>query len=122
MDTFPKGDKLSDLGIKNKRASPNFAFSVGYGCIVPRASQRPQNRRLKHLYKRIESRAFCFFMILLKMYNIHVIIKIGNNIKRLQLSGLGKSADFYDYDYNMRVLKTLFPLFDIKKNHEIVVW
>ena len=33
-----------------------FAFSVGYGSIVPRASQRPQNRRLKHLYKRIESR------------------------------------------------------------------
>ena len=45
MDTFPKGDKLSDLGIKNKKASPNFAFSVGYGSIVPRASQRPQNRR-----------------------------------------------------------------------------
>ena len=45
MDTFPKGDKLSDLGIKNKKASPNFAFSVGYGSIVPRGSQRSQNRR-----------------------------------------------------------------------------
>ena len=33
-----------------------FAFSVGYGSIVPRGRQRPQNRRLKHLYKRIESR------------------------------------------------------------------
>ena len=45
MDTFPKGDKLSDLGIKNKKTSPNFAFSVGYGSIVPRGSQRSQNRR-----------------------------------------------------------------------------
>ena len=26
-----------------------FAFSVGYGSIVPRGRQRPQNRRLKHL-------------------------------------------------------------------------
>ena len=25
-----------------------FAFSVGYGSIVPRGRQRPQNRRLKH--------------------------------------------------------------------------
>ena len=38
------------------KESPNFAFSVGYGSIVPRGRQRPQNRRLKHLYKRIESR------------------------------------------------------------------
>ena len=34
----------------------NLSFSVGYGSIVPRGRQRPQNRRLKHLYKRIESR------------------------------------------------------------------
>ena len=30
-----------------------FAFSVGYGSIGLRRSQRPQNRRLKHLYKRL---------------------------------------------------------------------
>ena len=33
-----------------------FAFSVGYGSIVPRGRQRSQNRRLKHLYKDFESR------------------------------------------------------------------
>ena len=38
-------------------SSPSeFAFSVGYGSIVPRGRQRPQNRRLKHQYKQIESR------------------------------------------------------------------
>ena len=34
----------------------NLLFRVGYGSIVPRGSQRPQNRRRKQLYKRIESR------------------------------------------------------------------
>lgn len=33
-----------------------FAFSVGYGSIVPRGSQRPQNRRLKHPYKDFQGR------------------------------------------------------------------
>ena len=34
----------------------NLPFRSGYGSIAPRASQRPQNRRLKHPYKDSESR------------------------------------------------------------------
>ena len=35
-------------------------FRSGYGSIVPRGRQRPQNRRLKHPYKRFESRVRYF--------------------------------------------------------------
>lgn len=34
----------------------NLPFRGGYGSIVPRGRQRPQNRCLKHLYKRVEIR------------------------------------------------------------------
>ena len=60
----PLGDRLplfrrawlSTIGFCRSLHLLNLPFRSGYGSIVPRGRQRPQNRRLKHLYKRIESR------------------------------------------------------------------
>ena len=51
----------------------NLLFRSGYGSIVPRGRQRPQNRRLKHSLKRIMSRVRNFPCSVLLLYMRHFV-------------------------------------------------
>ena len=53
---FCRRARPSFIGFYRSLHLLNLPFRSGYGSIGLRGRQRPQNRRLKHLYKRIESR------------------------------------------------------------------
>mgnify|MGYP001864644131 CR=1 FL=1 len=72
---------LSFFGFCRSLYLLNLPFRSGYGSIAPRASQRPQNRCLKHLYKEFESRVrivflarlFCCLEAILRAYNATIL-------------------------------------------------
>ena len=77
----PLGDRLplfrrawlSTIGFCRSLHLLNLPFRSGYGSIVPRGRQRPQNRRWKHLYKRIMSRVRNFPCSVLLLYMRHFV-------------------------------------------------